>query len=184
MALILQTAEALMLREGYAAVTVRSVAKVAGLSSTLLHYYFPTLDDLLVALYRYSTERDFQLLERALSSGNPITLLWEYQTDTTRTALAAEYLALANHRKEIRVEIKKAAEKARIMQMKFLAETLDASGSSSAHCTPVCISMLLTSVSRNLILESGVGISLGHAEARAYVERELAMLTKPKKTRA
>jgi hypothetical protein len=39
--------------------------------------------------------------------------------------------------------------------------------------------MLLTSVSRNLILESGVRISSGHAEARAYVEQALSNLKGP-----
>ena len=55
--LILRTAERIMRDEGYAAVTVRHVAKVAGVSSTLLHYYYPTADDLLVALYRQRRRR-------------------------------------------------------------------------------------------------------------------------------
>ena len=59
-ALIFATTRQLMLDEGYAAVTTRRVAKDAGLTSALVHYYFPTTDDLLVALYRKASE-DYHL---------------------------------------------------------------------------------------------------------------------------
>jgi TetR/AcrR family transcriptional regulator len=173
--LILKTAEKIMLDEGYAAVTVRGVAKYAGVSSTLLHYYYPTADDLLVALYRRASEKDLEQLNQALSAANPITSLWKYQTDTARTALGVEFLALANHRKAIKSEITRFAEHARSLQTRTLANFLRRAGITMA-CSPVCLSMLLTSISRNLIMESGVGISSGHAEAQAYVEQSLINL--------
>ncbi|MGK2908303.1 MAG: TetR family transcriptional regulator [Sphingobium sp.] len=40
------------MEEGYAAVSGRKVAARAGLNASLIHYYFPTSDDLLVAAYR------------------------------------------------------------------------------------------------------------------------------------
>jgi TetR/AcrR family transcriptional regulator, regulator of autoinduction and epiphytic fitness len=174
--LILKTAQEIMLEEGYAAVTVRRVAKSAGVSSTLLHYYYATADDLLVALYRNASEKDLHSLQSALSADDPVSALWTYQTDATRTALGVEFLALANHRKTIRNEIVQFAEKARALQAKALAALLPSSGIDSVPCSPLCISVLLTSISRNLIFESGVGISSGHAEARAYVERKLTAL--------
>jgi len=174
--LILKTAEKIMLEEGYAAVSVRRVAKSAGVSSTLLHYYYATADDLLVALYRNASEKDLQSLESALSADDPVSALWAYQTDATRTALGVEFLALANHRKTIRNEIVQFAEKARELQAKALSAVLPSSGIDSVPCSPLCISVLLTSISRNLIFESGVGISSGHTEARAYVKRKLTAL--------
>jgi len=177
--LILRTAERIMLDEGYAAVTVRHVAKGAGLSSTLLHYYYPTADDLLVALYRHASEKDLEQLHHALESADPIMPLWDYQTNKARTALGVEFLALANHRKVIKAEITRFAEHARSLQTRALSNFLGA-GITTA-CSPVCLSMLLTSVSRNLILESGVGISSGHAEARAYVEQALTNLRSARK---
>lgn len=179
--LILKTAEKIMLEEGYAAASVRRVAKLAGVSSTLLHYYYPTADDLLVALYRHTSEKDLRSLKNALSAGDPLYALWAYQTDSTRTALGVEFLALANHRKSIRIEIVQFAENARALQAKVLSGLFKSSGIDAADCSPLCLSMLLTSVSRNLIFESGVGISSGHAEARAYVERELAALLRKQK---
>src|SRR5580692_3185069 len=105
-----------MLEEGYAAVSVRRVAKSAGVSSTLLHYYYPTADDLLVALYRHSSEKDLEQLHQALKAADPIQALWNYQTDAARTALGVEFLALANHRKMVKSEISRFAEHARSLQ--------------------------------------------------------------------
>jgi len=164
-----------MLEEGYAAVTVRRVAKSAGVSATLLHYYYATADDLLIALYSHASDKDLASLKSALAADDPLAALWAYQTDSTRTALGVEFLALANHRKSIRMKIVQFAEHARALQTKALADLI-APDSEFVPCSPVCVSMLLTSVSRNMIFESGVGISSGHAEARAFVQQTLARL--------
>ena len=174
--LILGAAEKLMLDEGYGAVSVRAVAKVAGLSSALVHYYFETTDDLLVMLYRRTSDRDMEYLKDALSADDPLMALWSYQTDAARTALGVEFLALANHRKVIRTEISRHAQRARRLQAKTLARFLDAADTGLTGCSPEGTSMLLTSVSRNLIMETAVGISLGHADARAYIIQALGKL--------
>jgi AcrR family transcriptional regulator len=174
--LILGTAETIMRDEGYAAVTVRRVAKSAGLSSTLLHYYYPTADDLLVALYRRASGIDLTSLEAALAAQDPISALWAYQTDSNRTVLAAEFLALANHRKAIRNEIARFAEHARSLQARIIAELLTTVDEDTRICSPECLSMLLTSVSRNLIMEAAVGITSGHAEAKQFVANYLEKL--------
>ena len=49
---LLDATEEIMLREGYAAVSSRSVAASVGINAPLLHYYFPTIDDLFVAVVR------------------------------------------------------------------------------------------------------------------------------------
>lgn len=175
--LILATAEKIMLEEGYAAVTVRRVAREARLSSALLHYYYPTADDLLVALYRQSSRQDLAQLENALAAPDPIAALWRYQTDSARTALGVEFLALANHRKAIRTEISRFATHARLVQAKALEAVLGQSYLAGAPCSAECASMLLTSISRNIIMESAVGVCVGHLEARSLVEDILKRLS-------
>ena len=49
---LLDAAEALLLEEGYAAVTSRRVAERAGVNPALLYYYFESMDGLFVALFR------------------------------------------------------------------------------------------------------------------------------------
>lgn len=174
--LILKTAAHIMLQEGYAAVSMRRVAKTAGLSSTLVNYYYASADDLLVALYRHTSEIDLQRLKDALSSPDLISALWAYQTDSARTVLGAEFLALANHRKEIKTEITRYAEYARELQAKALSSIVDERAIRAAHGSPLCIVTLLASVARNLIIEDRVGMSLGHAEMRAFIGKMLKQL--------
>ena len=45
---ILDATEEIMLKEGYAAVSSRSVATAVGIQAPLVHYYFSTIDDLFV----------------------------------------------------------------------------------------------------------------------------------------
>lgn len=165
-----------MLDEGYAAVSMRSVAKAAGLSSALVHYYYPTTDDLFVALYQHSSAEDLKRLQSALASEDPVAALWAYQTDSARTVLGIEFLALANHRKAIRKEISRFVEFARNLQAKALQGLAGDMSSGAVACSPLCMATLMTSIARNLIVEDGVGISLGHAEARAFVEQSLEQL--------
>jgi AcrR family transcriptional regulator len=173
---ILDAAKQIMLDEGYAAVGSRRVAEVAGVSVTLVYYYFPTTDDLFIALYRHVTEAEPSNLERALASADPLAALWQDQTDPARAALGVEFLALANHRKVIRSEIIRHAEATRACQAQALAGLLDGLEIVGAPCPPVCVATLITSVARTLIMEDGVGIALGHDETRALVDRVLAQL--------
>ena len=48
-----------MLEEGYAAVTSRRVGREAGISSQLVHYYFRTMDDLFLEVFRRRAEEGF-----------------------------------------------------------------------------------------------------------------------------
>ena len=53
---LLDAAEQLLLEEGYAAVTSRRVAERAGLKPQLVHYYFRTMEDLFLAVFRRRAE--------------------------------------------------------------------------------------------------------------------------------
>src|SRR5579871_4767229 len=94
-----------MREEGYAAVTSRRVAAKAGLKPQLVHYYFRTMDDLFLAVIRRGAEEMRVRLAQALDSSDPICAVWEICSDTKITALTWEFMALANHRKNIRAEI-------------------------------------------------------------------------------
>ncbi|HEY6427499.1 MAG TPA: helix-turn-helix domain-containing protein, partial [Acidimicrobiales bacterium] len=65
---LLDAAEKLMLEEGYAAVTSRRVAAAAGLKPQLVHYYFRTMDDLFLALFRRRAEQGLERQARAFDS--------------------------------------------------------------------------------------------------------------------
>jgi len=174
--LILDAAQALMVREGYGAVSTRRVASEAGLTAALLHYYFATTDDLFIALHRRMMATQTAELERSLAGGDPIEALWQFQTGWSQSGLGVEFIALANHRKAIRAEIARRAEEARASQAKAIAPFLAEAGIDPDLCPSVCAVVLLTAASRLLANEAAIGITLGHAEMRRFVESLLASL--------
>src|SRR5439155_16543648 len=74
-ATLLDVTERLMRNEGYAAVSSRRVASEAGVTGALVHYYFPTLDDLFLAVFRRGAERNLERHARALESPRPLRAL-------------------------------------------------------------------------------------------------------------
>ena len=65
---LLDAAEQLLLEEGYAAVTSRRVAAKAGLKPQLVHYYFRTMDDLFLEVFRRRAEENLARFERAVAA--------------------------------------------------------------------------------------------------------------------
>lgn len=169
-AIILDTTEKLMLDEGYAAISTRRVATEAGLKHTLVHYYFPTTDDLFLAVYRRAVDKVLERLDVALASDRPLRAFWEYASDSSRTALAIEFTALANHRKVIRSEIAFHLERIRRRQTEALSALLYPGAIDPAILPPIGLSVLVVGIARVLVTEEGIGTSLGHAEARAFVD--------------
>jgi TetR/AcrR family transcriptional regulator len=173
---LLDAAEQLMLDEGYAAVTSRRVAAAAGLKPQLVHYYFRTMDDLFLEVFRRRADHGFDHLAEALESDRPLRAFWEHATDPRGTALTMEFSALANHRKAIRVEIARYAERFRALQTEGLARALRRHDLGADNVPPIVLAVLLTSVSVVLVLEQQLGMSAGHAETIALVERYLDRL--------
>ena len=169
---LLDAAEALMFDEGYAAVTSRRVAARAELQPQLVHYYFRTMDDLFLALYRRRAEQGLERQARALAEEQPLWALWDLSRDPRGTAVTMEFTALANHRKAIRAEITASAERYRAEQARGIASVFERYEIASDVPVPLACSVLLTAVSRFLVIEhETLGMSTGHDETVAYVEQ-------------
>src|SRR5437660_181308 len=102
---LLDATEEIMLREGYAAVSSRTVASKVDIQASLVHYYFPTIDDLFVAVLRRRSEPNVERMAMALASDQPLTAWWRLASDPRGTALFVELLAAANHRPALRTEV-------------------------------------------------------------------------------
>lgn len=177
---LIRAAQEIMLAEGYAAVTSRRVAAAAGVKPPLVHYYFPTMDDLFLAAFRSGAEANLEVQRKALASGRPLQAMWEVNNDRRGTALLLEFMALANHRKEIRSEVAAYAERFREAQLAALTLILRDRGADSGAITPMALSVLLGSVSRTLVMESALGITMGHQELTALVDKYLHWLEAPR----
>lgn len=176
--LLLDTAEKLIVDEGYAAVSTRRVALEAGLKPPLVHYYFPTTEDLLLAVYQRAAERSHQRTLDALSGASPLEAFWTLSKDSAHTGLGTEFYALANHRKEIRSEIVRTGDAARTAEAEALARALGADLDRGV-CDPLGLLVVLTGISRILVMEEAVGVTAGHAEARALIDWLLQRVVRP-----
>lgn len=183
-ALLLDVTERLLVEESFAAVTSRRVAAEAGVNAALVHYYFPTLDDLFVAVYKRRTEHLVQRLTDDLQTDQPLWAMWEYNSDPTGTALASEFLALANHRKAIRAEIARVAERLHAMQQDALSGVLERYGIDTQVVTPAAVVMLMVAIPRAIVIEEALGMTTGHPEACALVEHFLEQLEGPRRRSA
>ena len=113
---------------------------------------------------------------RALASPQPIRAMWEYSSDTNDTSLGIEFMALARHRKAIRTEFGRTGERFRSMQSGALSQLLEDYGLKDTLESPETLAVLITSVSRILVMESGLGIVGGHSQVFELVERWLTRL--------
>ncbi len=172
-----------MLEEGYAAVTSRRVAAKAGLKPQLVYYYFRTMDDLFLALFRRRAALGLERQALALASPQPLWALWDLSRDPRGTALTMEFIALANHRKAIRAEIAAAAERFRADQLDGIEAVLERYGIGAEQCPPIVFTVLLSSISRFLVIErETLGMSTGHEETVLFVEAFLSHMEGKRKT--
>ena len=174
--LLLDAAEQLMLEEGYAAVTSRRLAHKAGLKPQLVHYYFRTMEELFLEVFRRRAEEGLEAQAQALQSPQPLWALWRFGTDPAFTQISMEFMALANHRKEMRAEIAYYAERFRDEQRQAVTAALQRYGVEGEDVPPVVWTVLMTSLSRFLVLEQAIGMSGGHAETLELVEKYLRRL--------
>lgn len=168
---ILDAVEELMVESGHASVSYRSVARRAGATPSLLQYYFPSLDDLLVATVRRRSEQSLRHLVKMLQARpeKPSRVIWEFSNDETNAALTIEFSALGNHRPSVRSEITDHTNRLRAIQL----EALESAASPSDDLPPAAALFLLSGIPKMLRMEEGFDVHVGHAEVVEVVERHL-----------
>ena len=170
---ILDATEAVLRDEGDAALSSRRVAEVAGLKQQLVYYYFRTMDELLLAVFRRFAERFLDRQAQALASPRPLTALWELYTDASVAVIVVEFLALANHRAAVRDEIAGATERFRVGQIDELGKAMQRVGLDTEAYPPSAIVMLMLTISTTMKMESGLGVEHGYAELMDLVRRHI-----------
>jgi TetR/AcrR family transcriptional repressor of nem operon len=167
---LLDCAQALMIESGYAAVTYRKVAARAGVTGGLVQYYFPTLDDLLIAGIDRATAHNVARLQAAIAARPdvPLEVIWEFTRDEAAAAVMLEYIALGNHRKSIRAAIRQATVTIREVQMDALKNGWRRQ---KGDPSPEAMLFLMNGLSKMIQLEAGFGIEDGHTEVATLMEQ-------------
>jgi AcrR family transcriptional regulator len=169
---LVDAAEQLLIEEGYAAVTSRRVGARAGLKPQLVHYYFRTMDDLFIEIFRRNAEVNLARFEKAIAADGSLRALWKLNADPRGAAFAVEFVALANHRKSIRSEIARYAERFRAAQLEAITAALKAADIDPDDRPPPIVALLLmTGLTQVLSLEQTLGVTSGHEATQSFVGR-------------
>ena len=179
----LDAAERLLIEVGYAGITTRRLASEAGLNHGLVHYYFGSVDEVLVqALQRFTARlierqramyetdlpfiekwrRAMQYLEHDLSAGYPKILL--------------ELQAVGWNRPEIRERLARVNAQWREVLTEAFANAAEEYGLEPAEFPVDALVSLVMTFNQGMELERLSGISTGHDELLAWIDRWLESL--------
>lgn len=168
---ILDATEELMLEEGYAAVSSRSVAAAVGIQAPLVHYYFPTIDDLFVSVLERRARRIVERMASALGSAEPLRAWWRLASDPRGTALMVELLAAANHRPALKAEVGGIAREVRRMQVEALERLLPEYGIDAEDFPPAFVAAAVQGLAFSAVQDQVAGYDTAPDEAIAAMDR-------------
>src|SRR5262245_5653186 len=173
---LLDATEEIMLKDGYAAVSSRSVAAAVGIQAPLVHYYFPTIDDLFVAVLARRAGRNVERMADALASAEPLRAWWELASDPRGTGLFVELMAAANHRPALKAEVGVVARRVRAMQMERLAGLLGEYGLGAGQFPPALVAAALQGLAFGVVQDQAAGYDTAADEAAAAMGRLIGRL--------
>lgn len=170
LARLLDATEQIMLDDGYAAVSSRSVAARVGINASLVHYYFPTIDDLFVAVMRRRAEPNVERMTEALSAPEPLRAWWELASDPRGGALFVELMAAANHRPALRAQVGEVAREVRKVQMEILTKLLPEYGLQPTEFAPALIAATVQGLAYGLVADEAAGYDTAQPQVRAAMD--------------
>jgi AcrR family transcriptional regulator len=172
---LVEVAERIIAEKGCDAVTARRLSEQLGLKRQIIHYYFHSIEDLIIAVIRRQGDRLRDRLKASLDHGETPESLW--QPGSSSPAAVFEFMARATRRKPIRDEISRYLMEFRLMRAEALAQQLNHRGVQPA-VPPIVVATILTAVGQALALEEGIDVTVGHDETRHYIENWLSEIEK------
>lgn len=174
-ALLISAAAQIINEEGYAALSARALAEKVGLKRQIVHYYYRTMEDLLLAVVRHYGDESVDRLSEAMKSGDPLRAIWEEEPDASATTYA--FLAMAKHIPSVRAEVETYFAKLRGLKIDAVSRFLADAGQGS-DLSAAAIVTIIQSVAQGLKAEQALGAKLGHTETRSIVEGWLRDISK------
>jgi AcrR family transcriptional regulator len=177
---LLDAAEQLLMSEGYAAVTSRRVGTQAGITPQLVHYYFRTMDDLFLEVFRRRADAGLDHVRAALGARPTLRQLWDLrEAGVTMTRFSLEFMALANHRKAIQSAIAGYFTKYRELQLDAFTAALTDLGVPPERCPPLFAQLAMIGITQIMAIDAELGFETDYEEVIAFVERQIDGLGHP-----
>jgi AcrR family transcriptional regulator len=176
-AALLDAAERLLVEVGHAGITTRRLAEEAGVNHGLVHYYFGSIENLLVRVLERFTERLISRQRELYASDLPFIDKWRtamrylMSDDVTYEKVWVELQALAWNRPELREAVARVNGEWRAVLMEALAEPRERYGIEMP--LDALVSLVMT-FNEGIILERLLGIETGQRELLDWIERWLA----------
>jgi AcrR family transcriptional regulator len=173
---LIEAASDLLADEGFPAISARRIASRAGLKPQLVHYYFRSMEELVVTVFYQSSARYLALLEEALSSPRPLHAVWELNSHIPEAKRVFEFVALSKQYPLLRQEMREAGERFRSLHVQAIEKAYAENGILEPEISPPVLATLMSAVARNLLIEEQVGVASSHEETRALILRYLARI--------
>lgn len=172
--MLIEAAVDVIRTEGYAALTARRLAEKVGLKRQIVHYYFRTVEELLLSVVRFYGDRGLARFAEVIRR-DPLRVIWEVPADSSSTTFA--FMAMASHRPAVKAEMIRYMDEFRKLQTEAIADYF-ASRGIEPSLPPAALAIMLQSVSQALASEASMGATRGHKETRAAIEAMLKTLAK------
>jgi AcrR family transcriptional regulator len=179
----LDAAERLLIEVGYAGITTRRLASEAGLNPGLVHYYFGSLDEVLLQALQRFTARLIERQRAMYETDVPFIEKWRRAMEYLEDDLASGYpkillelQALGWNRPDIREGIARVNAQWREVLTEAFEKAADEYGLEPAAFPLDALVSLVMTFNQGIELERLSGISQGHEELLAWIDRWLQSL--------
>ena len=179
----LDAAERLLIREGVAGISTRQLAVEAGQNHGLVHYYFGSVDELLLQTLERFTGRILDRQRAMYATDAPFAEKWRTAMGYIDEDLAAGYPkvwaeleALAWNHPEMRARLNRVNEDWRSLLRDALAEAIDEYGLDEPRFSAEALAALVMQFQKGLLNERLLGFDRGHAELLAAIDGWLTSL--------
>jgi AcrR family transcriptional regulator len=183
----LDAAERLLVREGAAGISTRRLAQEAGQNHGLVHYYFGSVDELLIQALERFTDRVLQRQRAMYETDAPFAEKWRTAVGFIEEDLAAGYPkvwaeleSLALHKPEMRERLRAVNDRWRTLLRDALAEAIEEYGLDSGRFSAEAWAALVMQFNKGLLNERLLGFDRGHAELLSAIDGWLTSLEKSK----
>jgi len=170
---LLDAAERVLVDVGYAGITTRRLAEEAGVNHGLVHYYFGSVENLLVRMLERFTERLITRQREMYAADMPFLEKWRtamrylMDDDVTYEKIWLELQALAWNTPELQERVAHVNDEWRAV----LTEAFDEPRRRYGIDIPLeaLVSLVMT-FNEGIILERAQGVTTGHDELLAWID--------------